>query len=78
MRAQIARLIDFVLPLAQEIKLLIRADLHKGQWQHEINIARRVFTKPSHSRVFKGGQILFVIFYIAVSHMKLPLRHTMG
>ena len=55
---EIARLINLTLPIAEEIKLLIRRHFHKGQGQHETGVPHRVFGEPRVALLFKGGEFL--------------------
>ena len=56
--AEKARLIYLALPVAQEIKLLIRRHFHKGQRQHEPGVADGVFGEPRVALLFKCVKFL--------------------
>ena len=56
--AEIARLIYLALPVAQEIKLLIRRHFHKGQRQHEAGVADGILSEPRVALLFKCVKFL--------------------
>ena len=51
--AEIARLINLALPVAQKIKLLIGGNFHEGQRQHKARVAHRVFGEPRIALLFE-------------------------
>ena len=54
----VSGLVDFSLPVAEKLELLIGADLHEGLWEQKARVGGLVLGKPAVHLVLEIGELL--------------------